>query len=139
MAISFVKKGVAAKEVLAKVIAPTGSFEGKELFDEADELKTQADLLYVDRASVLLRLARKVCPYPVGTVLKLNRGLGAGGIVVEEVRAADNPAPDNRWAVQTAAIAKDGSLSRRTLLLNEWQLSKHENAGLSILEVKVPK
>lgn len=139
MVVSFVKKGPAAKDTLDAIMAPVGSFQGKALFDQADDLKTQADLLYVERAGVLLKLARLVCPYPVGTTLKLNRGLGAGGLVVEEIRAAENPAPYNRWAVQTAAIAKDGSLSRRTLLLSEWQLSKHENAGLSILEVKVPK
>lgn len=132
---SFIKSGASAKAALAAVMSPEEDFVGKELFHKAGDLKDQADLLMVDRASVLVELALLTCPYKVGDYLKLNRGLGAGGLVVEAIMACEFPAFNNRWAIQTCGIAKDGSVSRRTLLLSEWQLSNN-NAGLTVLEHK---
>lgn len=130
------KKGVGAKSQLDSLMGVPDSFTGKELFDRAGDLKDQADLLMLDRASVLLELARATCPYKVGDKLTLNRGLGAGGLLVEEVMACEFPAFNNRWAIQTLGIAKDGSVSRRTLLLSEWQLSDPSHAGLQITQGK---
>lgn len=130
---SFIKSGASAKAALAAVVSPLDDFEGKELFHQAEDLKDQAALLLVDRASVLLELARLTCPYNVGDYLKLNRGLGAGGLVVEEVLPCEFPAFNNRWSIQTCGVTKDGSVSRRTLLLTEWQLTGN-NAGLTIIE-----
>lgn len=132
---SFIKSGASAKAALAAVMSPEEDFLGKELFQQAGDLKDQADLLMVDRSSVLVKLALLTCPYKVGDYLKLNRGLGAGGLVVEAIMACEFPAFNNRWAIQTCGIAKDGSVSRRTLLLSEWQLTNN-NAGLTVLEHK---
>lgn len=130
---SIIKSGASAKAALQSILSPEGDFLGKELWDRAADLKDQADLLMVDRASVLIELALLTCPYKVGDYLKLNRGLGAGGLVVESIQACEFPAFNNRWAIQTCGVAKDGSVSRRTLLLSEWQLTDN-NAGLTVLE-----
>lgn len=135
---SFIKSASQAKVTLKSVLSPSEDFEGRDLFLAAEELKDRADLLMLDRASVLLQLAQRTCPYKVGDYLRLNRGLGVGGLVVEEIRACDFPAFNNRWAIQTCGVSKDGSVSRRTLLLTEWQLIAN-NAGLSVIEHKVSK
>lgn len=132
---SFIKKGAAAKSVLSLVASADEDFVGKDLWLKAGDLHDRSELLLVERMGVLHQLSQLTCPYKVGDYLKLNRGLGAGGLIVEAIMVCEFPAFNNRWAIQTNGLAKDGTVSRRTLLLSEWQLTNN-NAGLSVLEHK---
>jgi len=83
-------------------------FEDVRLLDRKIEEQNQT------RTELLQKAAEQTCPYTVGQIVVTNSGLGTNGLSVTGIGIPLNPRyPDNTWKIETFALSKDGTVTRR--------------------------
>lgn len=73
---------------------------------------------------IRLELARLTCPFSVGETVYTDSSFGKQGLVVEEIRALEEPhgdAPNDWWQLVTKALNARGEKTNRVLLVAAFQ------------------
>lgn len=119
---------------IVKVEEIKQSEEATALLDEMKQLRLKMMSLESMMAVAAPRLALASCPFTVGARLRTNQGLGMAGLEVVSIAAPKHPTDNNRWAINTLALNKEGSVTKRPLCIEEIQMAGCYGLTIEVLK-----